>query len=240
MKMKILDALLLSAVCCVFPHNASADDSETGFQSMFNGTDLTGWDGNRQLWFVKDGAIGGQTTAEHPAKGNTFLIWTNGTPADFELRTSFRITPNNDTGFANSGIQFRSQILDPANWVVGGYQADMEAGPNYTGTLYEERMTRGTMASRGQVVIWDKDGNKRIVGSLGTAEELGALIKKEDWNDYTIIAKGNHIQEFINGRATVDITDECEAKAAKSGVIALQLHAGAPMTVEFKNLRIKQ
>ena len=240
MKMKILPALILSAVGCVISLSALADDSEAGFQSMFNGTDLTGWDGNPLLWSVKDGAIVGQTTAEHPAKSNTFLIWTNGAPSDFELRTSFRITPHNDTGFANSGIQFRSQILDPSYWVVGGYQADMEAGPNYTGTLYEERRTRGTMASRGQVVIWDKDGNKRVVGSLGTAEELGALIKKEDWNDYTIIAKGNHIQEFINGRETVDVTDECEAKAAKSGVIALQLHAGAPMEVEFKNLRIKQ
>jgi hypothetical protein len=240
MKMKILGVLSLAALCCSFPLAATADDAEAGFQSMFNGTDLTGWDGNTELWSVKDGAIVGQTTVEHPAKGNTFLIWTNGMPADFEMRTSFRITPHNDTGFANSGIQFRSKVLDPANWVVGGYQADMEAGPNYTGTLYEERMTRGTMATRGQVVIYDKDGTKRVVGSVGTSEELLALIKKEDWNDYTVIAKGNHIQEIINGRVTVDVTDECEAKAAKSGVIALQIHAGAPMTVEFKNLRIKQ
>ena len=240
MKTKILCALLTGALTCAAAFNASAADAEEGFQSMFNGSDLTGWDGNPELWSVKDGAIMGRTTVEHPAKGNTFLIWTNGSPADFEMRTSFRITPNNNTGFANSGIQYRSKVLDPANWVVGGYQADMEAGPTYTGILYEERMTRGTMASRGQAVVWDKDGKKRVVGSLGTSEELQALIKKEDWNEYVIIAKGNHIQEFINGRATVDVTDECEAKAAKSGVIALQLHAGQPMTVEFKNLRIKQ
>lgn len=240
MNTNILSALLISAVCCTFPAGALAADSEDGFQSMFNGTDLTGWDGSPELWSVKDGAIVGQTTAEHPAKSNTFLIWTNGTPSDFEMHASFRITANNDVGFANSGIQFRSKILDPSYWVVGGYQADMEAGPNYTGTLYEERMTRGTMAMRGEVVIWEPDGKKRVVGSLGTAEELQALVKKGDWNDYIIIAKGNHIQEFINGRETVDVTDECEAKAAKSGVIALQLHHGEPMTVEFKNLRIKQ
>jgi len=240
MKSKIISALLAGVVVCASVGHVSASNLEAGFQSIFNGTDLTGWEGNPQLWSVKDGAIVGRTTLEHPAKGNTFLIWTNGTPGDFELRTAFRITPNNDKGFANSGIQYRSQILDPTNWVVGGYQADMEAGPNYTGTLYEERMTRGTMAMRGQKVVWDKDCKKQITGSLGTPEELQAIIKKEDWNDYVIVAKGNHLQQFINGRQMIDIIDECEAKAAKSGVIALQLHAGQPMTVEFKNIRIKQ
>src|SRR6266404_6308098 len=106
---------------------------EKGFQSLFNGTDLNGWDGNRKLWSVKDGAITGQTTAANPAKGNTFLIWTNGTPGDFELRCSFRLVPGDAQGFANSGIQYRSRVVDPANWVVGGYQADMEAGHDYTG-----------------------------------------------------------------------------------------------------------
>ena len=239
MKSKILGTLLTGAVCFLPLFTASAADVEPGFQSIFNGKDLTGWNGNPELWFVKDGAIRGQTTAEHPAKGNTFLIWTNGATADFELRSSFRITPNNDKGFANSGFQYRSKILDSTNWVVGGYQADMEAGPTYTGILYEERMTRGIMATRGQKVVWDKDGKKQVTGSVGDSAEIQAAIKKEDWNDYVIIAKGNHLQHFINGRQTVDVTDECEAKAAKSGVLALQLHAGQPMTVEFKNIRIK-
>src|ERR1035441_1529165 len=114
--------------------------AEKGFARIFNGKDLTGWDGNPKLWSVKDGAITGQTTAENPAKGNTFLIWTNGTPGDFELRCSFKIVPGDKQGFANSGIQYRSKVLDPSNWVVGGYQADMEAGPTYTGILYEEGM----------------------------------------------------------------------------------------------------
>ncbi|MEO8429248.1 MAG: DUF1080 domain-containing protein, partial [Verrucomicrobiota bacterium] len=141
-------ALSASAVCVAFALQASA--VEEGFQSLFNGKDLTGWDGNRQLWSVKDGAIIGQTTAENPLKGNTFLIWTNGSTADFELRCSYRITANNDKGFANSGIQYRSKVLDPAGWVVGGYQADFEAGTTYSGILYEERMTRGIMAARGE------------------------------------------------------------------------------------------
>src|ERR1051325_7055909 len=95
---------------------------EAGFTSLFNGKDLTGWTGDPRLWSVKDGAITGQTTTENPAKGNTFLIWTNGSVSDFELRCSFRLTAENDQGFSNSGIQYRSKVLDPAHWVVGGYQ----------------------------------------------------------------------------------------------------------------------
>ncbi len=215
---------------------------EAGFESLFNGHDLAGWDGNRTLWSVKDGAIVGQTTKEHPAKGNTFLIWTNGRVADFELRLSYKIVPNNPVGFANSGVQYRSKILDPANWVLGGYQADFEAGNTYSGILYEERM-RGILAERGQkVVLKNVDGKlvKDVTGSVGDSAEIQAGIKKEDWNDYVIIARGNHLQHFINGRQTVDVTDETGADAAQSGVLGLQLHAGQPMTVKFKNIRIKQ
>src|SRR5205814_9293567 len=139
-----------------------------------------------------------------------------------------------------SGIQYRSKILDQSNWVVGGYQADMEAGTTYTGILYEERMKRGIMAARGEKVVWDKDCKKQVTGSLSTSEELQAMIKKEDWNDYVVIATGNHLQHFINGHQTVDVTDDCEAQRAMSGVLALQLHAGSPMKVQFKNIRIKQ
>lgn len=211
---------------------------ELGFRSIFNGKDLAGWDGNRKLWSVRDGAITGQTTPENPAKVNTFLVWTNGTVADFELRCSFKLVPNNPQGFANSGIQYRSKVLDPANWVVGGYQADMEAGTNYTGILYEERF-RGIMALRGEKVVWDKADQKQVIGSVGTAAEIEASLRKGDWNDYVIIAKGNHLQQFVNGKPTVDVTDECEAKRALRGILALQLHVGPPFTVQFKDIRLR-
>ena len=101
-------------------------------------------------------------------------------------------------------------------------------------------MTRGIMAARGEKVVWDKDCKKQVTGTVGKSEEIQAAIKKDGWNDYVVIAQGNHLQHFINGLLTVDVTDECEAKAAKSGVLALQLHAGDPMTVQFRDLRIKQ
>ncbi len=217
----------------------AADDASAGLTALFNGKDLSGWDGDPRLWSVQDGAITGQTTAGNPIKINTFLVWTNGAPADFELRCRFKLTPNNDQGFANSGIQYRSKVLEPATWTVGGYQADMEAGPNYTGILYEERMSRGIMALRGERVDWTTNCQKTVIGQVGTAAEIQSTIKSNDWNDYVIIAEGNHLRQFVNGKATVDVTDDCEAKRAKSGVIALQLHVGPPMTAQFKDIRLK-
>ena len=213
--------------------------AEKGFVRIFNGKDLTGWDGSPKLWSVKDGAITGQTTAENPAKGNTFLVWTNGTVGDFELRCSFKLVPGDGRGFANSGIQYRSKVVDPSYWVVHGYQADMEAGPTYTGILYEEGM-RGIMAGRGEKVVWDKDGKKEVVGSVGDAAVIEASVKKGGWKNYVIIAKSNHLQQFVNGKQTIDVTDEDEAKRALSGVLALQLHAGPPMMAQFKNIRLKK
>lgn len=230
-----------TALCaCTLSLAAANSYGQDGFKSIFNGKDLVGWEGNPKLWSVRDGAITGQTTTENPAKGNTFLIWTNGTVGDFELRCQFKMVPGDDKGFANSGIQYRSKVLNPAAWVVGGYQADMEAGPNYTGILYEEAMTRGIMAQRGEKVVFDKDGKKQVTGSVGNAADIQAGIKREDWNEYVIIAQGNHLQHFVNGKQTIDVTDECEAKRAMSGVLAVQLHAGPPMTVQFKDIRLKQ
>jgi hypothetical protein len=228
-------ALLLAAASSLQAQNA-----ESGFVRLDNGTDLTGWAGRPHHWSVEDGAITGRTTEEHPAQGNNFLFWTNGTVADFELRASFKITSQSPDHFSNSGIQYRSK--DFGNFVAGGYQADMEVGTTYTGILYEERM-RGILAQRGQMVWIQPDGKKRVVGSLGNSADILKAIKDNDWNEYTIIARGNHLTHIINGRVTVDVTDDETGKAAgaREGILALQLHAhnGGGMTVQFKNIRLR-
>src|SRR5437660_9620569 len=225
---------------CAVGQTALTFAAEEGFRSLFDGKNRTGWAGRPQHWSVEEEAITGRTTKEHPAEGNNFLIWTNGTVSDFELRLSYKIMPNNDKGFANSGIQYRSK--DFSNFVVGGYQADMEAGKTYSGILYEERMD-GILAQRGQkTVVKTVDGKTKVevVGSLGKSEDIQAKIKDHDWNDYVIMANGKHLQHLINGVQTVDVIDErTGGKAAKEGILALQLHAGDPMTVQFKNIRIK-
>ena len=213
----------------------AADDA--GFKPLFNGKDLTGWNGNPKFWSAQNGIIQGQTTKENPTKGNTFLIYTNGDVADFELRFSYKIEGG------NSGVQYRSKVVNPDNWVVGGYQGDFEAGKKYSGILYDEIGVaggRGIMAERGESVVWGEDCKKKVVGSLGKSDEIQAKIKANGWNDYVIIARGNQLMHQINGVKTVEVTDNCEAKRLKKGVLALQLHAGPPMTVQFKDIRIKE
>ncbi|MEX2139397.1 MAG: family 16 glycoside hydrolase, partial [Pirellulales bacterium] len=217
---------------------------EPGFKKLFNGHDLTSWSGRPGHWSVQDGAITGKTTKEQPAKGNNFLIAKSGDKNlvvdDFELRFKYRIVADNDRGFANSGVQYRSKVL--GNFVVGGYQADFEAGSRHSGILYDEAGgagRRGIMAQRGELVTWTADGKKTVTGRLGSSADIQAKIKANDWNEYVIIAEGNRLQHFINGVQTVGVIDQTESKRLTSGVLALQLHAGEPMTVQFKDVRLK-
>ena len=136
-------------------------------------------------------------------------------------------------------MQYRSKIVKPEYSVVSGYQADFEIGKTYSGILYEEK-GRGILAKRGEKVViseGDKPNKPKIevTGEVGKSDEIQAGIKQGDWNEYKIVAKGNHLQHFINGKQTVDVTDETAA-GAKTGLIALQLHPGKPMTVQFKDI----
>ena len=212
--LKFLGALAACAMLAV--PVAYGADTEPGFKSLFNGTDLTGWEGVQGFWSVEDGAITGRTTKDKPAKNNTFLVWKEGSVGDFELRFSYKLVPGDSQGFANSGVQYRSKVADPSYFVVGGYQADMEAGTSYSGILYEER-GRGILAERGQMVNIEPDGKKRVVGVMGASPDIQTVIKKEDWNEYVVIARGNHLTHIINGRVTMDVTDDQASKAAKGG-----------------------
>ncbi len=224
--LKLLPAL---ALALLIPKVIAAEEGE--FKSIFNGKDLSGWDGDPKYWSVKDGAINGQTTDAKELKHNTFLIWRAGKVDDFELRLKFKIVGG------NSGIQYRSKEFP--EWVIGGYQADFEAGTTYSGILYEERM-RGILAQRGQKVIVREGGKPEVVGSVGDSKAIQAAIKKEDWNDYEISARGNHLIHKINGMTTVDVVDEDKEKRAASGLLALQLHAGFVMQVQFKDVELKR
>jgi type 1 glutamine amidotransferase len=212
-----------------FTTRAAADDGD--LKAIFNGTDLSGWDGNPKFWSVKDGAITGQTTKENPTDHNTFLIWRDGKVDDFELHAKFRMVGG------NSGIQYRSK--EYPDWVIGGYQADMEAGKTYSGILYEER-GRGILAKRGEKVVINEQGKPEVTGSVGDSEKIQASIKQGDWNDYIVIARGNHLVHKINGMTTVDVTDNDPKNRIFSGLLALQMHAGEPMLVQFKDVKLKR
>jgi hypothetical protein len=226
-------SLIALAVACAACGTAGVVQAaeEAGFEPIFNGRDLTGWEGNEEYWSVEDGAITARTTPENLLKYNTFLVWTEGKPADFELRLKYKIVGG------NSGVQYRSRVVDEDRYVVSGYQADIDSTPRYSGILYEEK-ARGILAERGQKVVIGPDGKKQVE-TFADASELQQKIKKENWNDYRIVVRGDHLQHYINGVLMSETIDE-SGKGAESGIIALQAHQGPPMVVQFKEIRLKE
>jgi hypothetical protein len=216
-------ALVIAA--CVSPIAYSAS------QQLFNGKDLSGWEGNPKVWSVEEGAIVGRTTAEAPIDHNTFLIWRAGDVGDFRLKLEYKIEGG------NSGIQYRSTVVDPAGWVVAGYQADIDSGETYSGILYEEK-ERGILCKRGERVTIDKQG-KPQAETVADAAQLQSHVRTDDWNEYVIEAIGPRLRHFINGQLMSETVDEADGERAESGVLALQVHQGPPMTVRFRNISLE-
>jgi hypothetical protein len=218
-----------------------AFEDRTGFNPIFDGTTLKGWDGDPDYWSVKDGALVGETTAEKALKENTFLIYRGSSPADFELKVEFRI---NST---NSGIQYRSVQLPQGTpsgngsiagkWVLKGYQADIDIANTYTGMLYEER-GRGFLAPRGSVG-YQSAGAKGVIGALETSDALKAYIKDKDWNQFHVIAHGTTLIHILNGHTTAVFVDDDVQNRSLQGLLGFQIHVGPPMKVEFRNVLLK-
>lgn len=213
------------------PADAQDQSAKSAASNLFDGKSLQGWSGLTANWSVQDGAITGENKADAPIGQNTFLVYDKPVK-DFELTLEFRIMGG------NSGIQYRSKIFDKDKFVVGGYQADIDANKRYMGINYEER-GRGILAERGEIVAVNAQGKKSKVGSAGDADALLSQIKWEDWNRYKIVAKGTVLQHYINDQLMSEVQDSEASKAATEGVLALQLHAGPPMKVQFKNIMLK-
>jgi 3-keto-disaccharide hydrolase len=213
--------------------DALVQDDHTGFVSIFDGT-MKNWDGDPTFWRVEGEALVGESTKEKPVTRNTFLIWRGGTPADFELKLEYRI---NST---NSGVQYRSvEMPEVGQWVMKGYQADIDFENRYTGQLYEER-GRGFLAMRGQGTLVEDGRKARIIANLKNTNDLKALIKDTDWNLLHIIARGNMLVHVLNGQVTSLTIDDDTKNRAMNGLIGFQMHMGPPMKVEFRNIWIKK
>ena len=239
----------LTLLCALaLPSNLFAEDAAAppvepaAMRPIFNGRDLTGWDGDPRLWSVREGALRGETTAENPARGNTFLLWNGGTTKDFDLRLSFRSNASN-----NSGIQYRSKHVTEGNvrnkWVVRGYQHEIRNElklPSVAGFIYDEGGSRGRLCLVGERASWEADGKKVADDALIDQAGFEKLFKLDDWNDVVIVARGPHLRHFLNGRLIVDFTDHDPQRALAEGILALQLHAGKPMWVEFQKIRIAE
>jgi len=232
MQARILPAALLTA--CVLCPAVPAAEKEEGFVPIFNGKDLSGWEGEEGFWSVRDGAITGTSTPEKPVKGCTYLMWRGGKVADFELRFSFRVPAG------NSGVQFRSRELE--NWDVAGYQADFDAPNQWTGCLYDCNSHRAdpdrVIGPLGRKVVIDADG-KRTSTAVADPDELLKHVNNDDWNEYHVIARGPLITLKINGKVTSQVLDHEQGKAHRDGIVAIQLHGGPPMKVQIKDVRVK-
>jgi len=194
------------------------------WKSLFDGKTLKGWTqkNGTAKYEVVQGTIHGTTNEGSP---NSFLC-TNKEYGDFELE--FEVKVHNKL---NSGVQIRSQTKKPKNGEkfgrVNGPQCEIEASlanGAESGYIYGEATGRGWLTPKDKLIPhkYFKDGQ---------------------WNKYRIVAKGNHIQSWINGHQIADLTDEAIYKTHPKGFIGLQVHGVAkgsgPYDVSWRNLRLK-
>ncbi len=220
-------------VCIAAVAITAQAQTPAGFTKIFDGKSMKGWDADTAFWRVENGTFVGEVKPGQEIKTNTFLIWTAGMPANFELRAQYRISPE-----GNSGIQYRSAAVKGVPHGLKGYQADIDGANTYTGQNYEER-GRGFLAMRGQKALL-KTGQKPIIqGSVGNSDSLKNLIKTNDWNDIRIVAKGNHLLHYINGVLMSETTDEDTKERKFKGLLGFQVHVMPFMKVEYREIYIK-
>jgi len=207
-------------------------DLEKGFVSIYNGTDLTGWRGSTNYWSVQEGCITG-ITPQGGISENNFLIWTNGEPAEFDLKLSYKLEGG------NSGIYFHAKERAPGSKAEAlvGVQADMSADHVWTGVVMEY-LLREKLAERGRKVLYTEKGERKDAGSVGDPKELLKAVRNNDWNDYHVIVRSNLVVLRINDVVMSEVRDN-DPRRALSGLLALQVHTGPPMKVQFKNVRLR-
>ncbi|APW62951.1 3-keto-disaccharide hydrolase [Paludisphaera borealis] len=208
---------------------ATADQGRPeGFRAIFNGRDLTGWDGSPKYWSAENGCLTGK--ADGTLKFNRFITWRDGTVKNFELRVKVKVSPG-----GNSGLQYRgTERPDLGESVVIGYQCDVVADrPDYNGMLYEERGRR-ILSHTGEKVVIDPQGQPWTVGTFPLR-----TFKPGEWHDFRVLVEGNHHRHWIDGHPTVDLIDLDEKGRKLEGVLAVQVHVGPPMAIQYKDVLLK-
>ncbi len=199
-----------------------------GFVSVFNGKNLQHWAGDNKYWSVKDGALTGVTDGS--LKMNRFITWKDSTIRNFDLRVKVKVTAGGNSGIQYRGISRPDLGLD----IVTGYQCDVVAdNPNYNGMLYEERGRR-ILSHTGERVIIDADGQPWVIGKMPVQE-----FAPDQWHDFRVLVEGNHHQHWIDGHPTADLIDFDEKGRVMEGVLAVQVHVGPAMTIQYKDFKIK-
>lgn len=211
-----------------------AKDDIAGFISIFDGQTLKNWDADPKYWRIENGVLIGEVTPETLLKANSFAIWRGGSPANFELKVEYRVSPA-----GNSGINYRSKEITEPAFALQGYQCDIDGAFKWTGQNYEER-GREFLAMRGQMTRLAPDTKPAIIGDIGESDALAKLLRAEDWNQAHIIVRGNVMTHLINGQVMSIVMDENPAARTSSGLIGVQVHVGPPMKIEFRNFLLKE
>jgi len=185
--------------------------------SLFDGKTFTGWEGDiTGTWRIEDGCLAAGTVEKKQPR-NEFLA-TKADYGNFELKFKCKLLGDPKSGFVNSGVQIRSQRI-PDHFEMVGYQADI-GDPKQWGTLYDE--------SRRKVVLADTDQAK-----------VNTVLKRDDWNEYTVRCEGPRLQIWINGLQTVDYA-EADKSVPLTGKIAVQIHGNGNTAVWFKDLMLTE
>lgn len=221
-------ALVLCGVTASAAEPSSAETfDEARFTPIFNGRDLEGWSGSEGFWRVEGGTLIGESTAEHPVERTRYLFWEGGEPSDFVLRAKLRLLGG------NSGIQFRSERLPSDD--ADGYQADYDADGHYIGCLYQPArhifVTRGVRATIGEDA-------ERTEERFADPDALVKDFDPREWHEYEIEARDSRLVLRIDGEKVCEADDRHPQHSLRSGVIALQLHQGPPMRVEYRDIRL--
>lgn len=244
--------MLITGICLCFVSCTSILESENkhGFYAIFNGENLDGWRGDPRYWRVENGILTGEITPETILKRNSFIIYEREQPENFELKLEYRIS-----GSGNSGINYRSEVIDNAPFALRGYQCDIDGKNRYTGQNYEEKK-RTTLAYVGETVtipqmpdsmpkeelaknIKRNAWQTRTITDTKSKAQLTSRVKSNDWNTVHIKVQRNKMQHYINGELFSEVNDLDEFNRSVKGYIGVQVHVGPPMKIEYKNIRLK-
>ena len=177
------------------------------WEPLWDGKTLDGWQAaGGGHWAIEDGAIRGTSAAAEPRHGH---LISKAEFADFAVRLEFRATRG------NSGLYFRAE--EGGSLGIRGFQAEIDPA-NDLGGLYET------------------DGRGWVVKP--TAEQVAAWLKPGplkpgDWNALSVVAIGPRLVVHLNGHRAADLVDEA---GRRRGHLALQLHGGQDMDVQFRRI----
>jgi hypothetical protein len=221
-----------------------------GYQSIFDGVSLKGWDGNLKFWRVEDGAIIGESTKENPS-GNSYLVYRDMKTRDFTLKFEIKVLGKGGTGFqyrSQTGLPWLTAIspvvtsnVGPVNlnWMMTGPQADFWPSRVYTGQFYSENTPMRILSWRGQVVESYGTQSKLLMGTIGDRNELGNVVKTNDWNQYTVIARGNVCMHIVNGQLmAVIVDDDPNSSNNQPGYFGIEIEAITKLFV--RNIWVKK